>query len=403
MEKEIYKNLIFASIIAFYIYGFFPFFSKIRKDKKFKNFDFSRKIFSITMIVWATYLVVHWIFNFRYNDPILAAILNLSCYYIGGNLIEISLSSLIKIDYPRERRVKNSVLKWIVFNVLLVLSYFFAPDEIRWIVIAIFSLFFVIEVVIGLSYKFFKLYKEVINSNYAPYGKSIEIFAKWMQKSVYCIIALGILGSVVAFATSYVISVYLVAGFSLFTYIFFSYQNFYFSINSTNNENTYIDYSYNNMLNNTGFAEQNTIIEPAYNTSLKNFEPTVTDDSVQNERPIYSSIELSLKTWINNKGFVKNGVTIVDLAEEVGTNRTYLSAYINKRYNLSFREWITYMRIEYAKRLLLQNESLSANRIAEMVGYSPNSFATVFAKCNDNMTPTKWRNLNKFQDKVLSK
>ncbi|WP_289773330.1 helix-turn-helix domain-containing protein, partial [Phocaeicola sartorii] len=82
--------------------------------------------------------------------------------------------------------------------------------------------------------------------------------------------------------------------------------------------------------------------------------------------------------------------TIQQLAAELGTNRTYLSDYVNSKYSLTFRNWIAQLRIDYSKRLLIGNSALSINTIAEMTGYSYNNFITVFTKMN-RISPSQWR------------
>ncbi len=102
------------------------------------------------------------------------------------------------------------------------------------------------------------------------------------------------------------------------------------------------------------------------------------------------AVKLKLDVWIESKGFTKQGLTLDDLAMELNTNRTYLSSYINKFYNLSFRGWIASLRIEYSKELLLSGEELSSATIAAMVGYSPNGFINIFTKA-EGISPVHWR------------
>lgn len=73
------------------------------------------------------------------------------------------------------------------------------------------------------------------------------------------------------------------------------------------------------------------------------------------------------------------------------TNRTYLSEYIKTTYGASFRDWITGLRINYAKRLLAQYPRLTVADISERSGFlSPSHFIRLF-KENSGCTPVKWR------------
>ena len=57
------------------------------------------------------------------------------------------------------------------------------------------------------------------------------------------------------------------------------------------------------------------------------------------------------------------------MANDLLTNRTYLSGYINTTYDTTFREWITRLRIEYAKRLLLGSPELTVQDVSERSGF----------------------------------
>lgn len=61
------------------------------------------------------------------------------------------------------------------------------------------------------------------------------------------------------------------------------------------------------------------------------------------------------------------------------TNRTYLSGYIKTTYDMSFRDWIIGLRIEYAKRLLARYPRLTVADISEKSGFlSPSHFIRLF-------------------------
>jgi AraC-like DNA-binding protein len=95
--------------------------------------------------------------------------------------------------------------------------------------------------------------------------------------------------------------------------------------------------------------------------------------------------------WIDAEGYIQSGLTIKKLADMLQTNRTYLSEYIKTTYGASFRDWITGLRINYAKRLLAQYPRLTVADISERSGFlSPSHFIRLF-KENSGCTPVKWR------------
>ena len=85
-------------------------------------------------------------------------------------------------------------------------------------------------------------------------------------------------------------------------------------------------------------------------------------------------------------------LTLQDLAEEMSTNRTYLSGCINRYYGCSFKLLVCRYRIEAAKGLLLHTD-LDIQEIMTKVGFnSRSSFYNAFREnvC-DNLSPSEWR------------
>ncbi len=95
--------------------------------------------------------------------------------------------------------------------------------------------------------------------------------------------------------------------------------------------------------------------------------------------------------WIERRDYCRPGVTMVLVADELSTNRTYLSQYINSRYNCSFNTWLTGLRIDEAKRLLLHSPTLSIEKIATAVGFATKSHFMSSFKSREGLTPGQWR------------
>ena len=77
------------------------------------------------------------------------------------------------------------------------------------------------------------------------------------------------------------------------------------------------------------------------------------------------------------EAFLNRKLTLSELALRVGTNRTYLSNYINQTLHLTFFDYINSWRLNYAKDLLVTT-NLKLVVIAERSGF--NSLST-FRRC----------------------
>lgn len=93
--------------------------------------------------------------------------------------------------------------------------------------------------------------------------------------------------------------------------------------------------------------------------------------------PVFAALD----KWVAEGHFTSPGITIEEVASSIGTNRNKISLHLNTYLNLSFREWITKLRIEKARELLLAEPDLSISEIGTMVAIPNRSnFDKMFKK-----------------------
>ena len=92
----------------------------------------------------------------------------------------------------------------------------------------------------------------------------------------------------------------------------------------------------------------------------------------------------------NDRIFLNPNLKVSDIATEIGTNRTYVSAFFNKEAECTFYDYVNRYRIEYACNLLTNSEE-NIVQIAEKSGFnSSQSYIRVFSKIKGT-SPTKYR------------
>lgn len=94
--------------------------------------------------------------------------------------------------------------------------------------------------------------------------------------------------------------------------------------------------------------------------------------------------------------FLTKNLKITDVVKAIGSNRTYVSNYINTTYHCSFSDYINQLRIEHAKTLLLSSEAdTKLSTIAEASGYSSESaFYRNFQKVT-GITPSEFKSMSR--------
>ena len=146
------------------------------------------------------------------------------------------------------------------------------------------------------------------------------------------------------------------------------------------------------------FYEQ---VENAFEQDIQSEEKLLTDTETEpeivseKEVPVsYTEIIEKVANWIKTDGYVQQGLTIKELSEILHTNRTYLSAYIKTTYKMTFREWITGLRLEYAKNILKEHPEINIQKLAESSGFlSRSNFIKSFTE-KEGCTPGKWKKAN---------
>ena len=79
--------------------------------------------------------------------------------------------------------------------------------------------------------------------------------------------------------------------------------------------------------------------------------------------------------------YLQPDIKINELAQQVGTCRTYLSNYLNQELGVSFSDYINRQRIEYAKALMTQSPDLTLAEVAVASGFaSVTSFVRNYKK-----------------------
>ena len=113
------------------------------------------------------------------------------------------------------------------------------------------------------------------------------------------------------------------------------------------------------------------------------------------EEPRNSSrgIEDIIVAWSlrKDKPFVRESITLLDVANETKLSPRLLSEFLNKYYKVNFCTWINTLRIDEVKRILVEQPKLSLAEISVMVGFSdPTSLSKIFKKIS-NESPSAYK------------
>lgn len=164
------------------------------------------------------------------------------------------------------------------------------------------------------------------------------------------------------------LSLFLNTWFSIFFTFLYTFFYLYFSIHYLNYVTLFLD------------------MEPAF--QLPEEVQANKDKSVNKS---FEQLELAIDAWEKQKFYTEPGITIEQVAIQLRTNRNYLSTHMNLHRKMTFKEWINYLRIEEAKKLLCNHPEMPVSQIGTMVGLPDKSnFGRQFAKLTGK-SPLAWR------------
>lgn len=106
-----------------------------------------------------------------------------------------------------------------------------------------------------------------------------------------------------------------------------------------------------------------------------------------------NSIDNIVTEWTQraDKPYLKESITIMQVAEQMGLNTRLLSNYLNSVKGRNFNAWINYLKVEETKRMLLADRSMQLSEIAYKMGFSDLASMSKIFKSIEEMPPSVYR------------
>ena len=342
--------------MAFFAYRFF--FGKVSDKMIFGNYLRSRHLMGAALLVLAVNYAVHLFMDIRHIDVNAAIVLNLTTYFFSYGLFVAALHTLLTRSYLSRKITARHCLLWLLYVILSISVLVFAKDDpLRVSLIHLLSLVLAIYGFI-LAYHLLKAYHIAVKMMDNTHSDHIATYVRWMSVLTYWMLIFGISCSVLTFLPDNMVFLWVLSSVPFYIYLYVSYQNYLL------------------------FYET---VEQAIESDQS---PEVT---VEGTVSCNSEMQRLVQEWMEMEGYLKPGLTISDLSKTLYTNRTYLSSFINQTYKVTFREWICGLRIDYAKRALLEHPEVTIAEIAQKSGFLSLSNFNASFKEREEMTPAKWR------------
>ena len=373
MEPSIYSFSLCIALPLMLFFGFYFLFAKIPEKKIFENYLRSRRMMGVALLLLAANYSVHFFLGIRFQNVNSAILMNLSTYFLCYYLFSSAMITLLDRFYITRKRSWTHIILWVIFSILSGFVLLLLPggtmQKIGLLVLAawlvVYGLMLARRVIVA--------YRRAVRIFDDTHADDIGSYIEWLSIFTYWALIFGVGCGLLTFLPDKYVFIWILSSIPFYSYLFYSYQNYLLFYEQVENA-----------------FEQDMQSEEELLT-ISEFEPEMVSEEVPGS---YTEFIEKVGNWIKTDGYVQQGLTIKELSKILYTNRTYLSAYIKTTYKMTFREWITSLRLEYAKNILKEHPEINIQKLAESSGFlSRSNFIKSFTE-KEGCTPAKWKKAN---------
>jgi len=342
-----------------------------RRVVRDKMMNRSRWLLVTGLAVLGTQFLLQYIFGFRTMGITQAVMVNLLFFVPCSSLFSLSLLNLQQQGrLTRQNWLVALMATLLVWTMIALAAYF---DGVP--VLAESELLRGAEYASGIVYTLMQIYYtyQLIRNdrslhraldNY--YGYSTRSLLQWMQRVMLVMTLLGLGAPFLIFISGLLLKIYSV---TVFLTIFYLATMFTFYCVSND---AYKVMKAGQTIEETEAEEKAEIMS-------------------ESDRKI---LERKVTRWVDGGGYLQSGLTIQRVADEMVVPRYQLALWLKTTEWELFNSWLTHLRIERAKQVLIEHSDWTNDAVAHHCGFSSrNYFQTLFKKLT-GMTPAQFVEVN---------
>ena len=368
MDQSLYSQSLFLSLPLMLFFGFHMLFGRTPEKRVFANYLLSRRLMGTALLILAANYSVHLFYGIRLKDVNATILMNLSTYFLCYWLFSSAMMTLLNNRYVTLRRFAFHMSMWLAFSALALAVSMLSHTHTVWSLGMITLTTWLVIYGLFLSVRLLRTYSRAIKMFDNTHSDDIGSYIRWLSIFTYWAIGYGVSCGLLTFLPNKYIFLWILSSIPFYIYLYCRYQNYILFYERVEN----------------AFRE-----ETATSSHIDSGEEII--DSIEDSPAYHSNIEHHIKEWIDNEGYLQQSISLNDLSMLFCTNRTYLSQFINNVYHKTFRDWITDLRIEYAKDLMKRQPQLMILEVSESSGFVSKSHFTRTFKAKEGCTPSQWR------------
>ncbi|MGN1239005.1 MAG: helix-turn-helix domain-containing protein [Muribaculaceae bacterium] len=370
MNQSLYHYSLYIALPLMLFFGFHMLFARVPDKKIFSRFLLSRRLIGTALLILAANYSVHLFFSIRLTDVNATILMNMATYFLCYWLFSSAMMTLLDNSYVTRHRFSLHMSMWLAYSALA-LGVSLLPDGSgtqAWATIALAA--WLVVYGLFLAIRLLRTYTRAIKMFENTHSDDIGAYVRWLSIFTYWAIGFGVSCSLLTFLPDEYVFIWILSSIPFYIYLYCCYQNYILFYEKVE----------------TAFLEDDLMYES---------DKSKLNGSIGTEVPpvYHSDIARRIEEWVNADGYCKSGITLNELSLQLCTNRTYLSEYINGVYQMNFRDWISDLRIGYAKRMMERHPQMKIQEISESSGFiSTSHFTRTFSE-KEGCSPARWRKL----------
>ena len=372
MNHPLYEYSLCIALLLMILFGSYFLLARTPDKEIFANYLRSRRIMGFAILLLASNYFVHLLYELRFHHIDAAILMNLSTYFLCYWLFSSALTTLLDRFYITRRRFASHFAIWVLFTLIASLILLWLPEGLIQKVGLIIMAGWLFCYGFWLARRLIRAYRRAVKLFDDTHSDNIAAYIRWLSIFTYWAVIYGVGCGLLTFLPDRYIFLWILSSVPFYIYLYCSYLNYLLLYER---------------------------VEQAFETEIPSDDTEKSQSAVtccvpySDSLPGYADIATRLGDWIASDGYIRPGITIKELSDALHTNRTYLSGYIKTVYNLSFREWISDLRVEYAKEMLIRKPELTIHDVSGKSGFlSPSHFMRTF-KEHEACSPARWRRI----------
>lgn len=326
------------------------------------SYETSRWLLFASLMLFALHYLLQMIFGFRAQGDDVGAIINILFYLPASFLLDCAMIRISTGSRYLRRFIVVGVSCFVLALILFAVGWsIYGSLHMPWI-LPLLGVIFVVQTLICIFYPGSEL-RRIESRIEDETADDITAYRLHMRSGTVLLYVMGLIGALSIYRTG---ALLVVAAFFLLALVFYvvCFLSLGFNISAVSS-----------------------VVD-----DTKTPSETPADDLTMQITPDQAlKIKARLEQWRLEHGYSVTTLNSYSMAQNLGITKRQLTQYLAENEGLTFRVWLSNIRIEEAKRMLLSDAQYNIEAIADACGFSSRSWMQAKFKASTGMTPNEWR------------